>query len=165
MNRRNLAAALLVWIASGAALSSGTTAGARAGPYDPERDPARDLSAALAEAKRDEKRVLLEVGGNWCGWCRAFDRFVHTDESLAEAMRCAFVVVHVNVSPENENVRFLSGYPEVPGYPYFFVLAESGERLASVDTDDFLTGEKYDRRKLLAFIRRWGRPEAKAGAD
>ncbi len=109
----------------------------------------------MAEARRDEKRVLLEVGGNWCGWCREFERFVRADTSLGEALRCAFVVVRVNVSPENSNARFLSAYPDAPGYPYFFVLDDAGSLLACVDTDAFLKGESYDRGKLLAFIRKW----------
>jgi thiol:disulfide interchange protein len=124
-------------------------------PYDPSRDPARDLSAAMAEARHDEKRVLLEVGGNWCGWCRELERFVRADASVGEALRCAFVVVRVNVSPENSNARFLSAYPDAPGYPYFFVLDDAGSLLACVDTDAFLKGESYDRGKLLAFIRKW----------
>ncbi len=118
----------------------------------------------MAEARRDEKRVLLEVGGNWCGWCQELERTVRADASIAEALRCAFVVVRVNVSPENSNARFLSAYPEVPGYPYFFVLDEKGSLLARVDTDDFLKGESYDRGRILAFIRKWSptRPDAKA---
>lgn len=127
-------------------------------PYDPSRDPARDLSAALTEARHDEKRVLLEVGGNWCGWCRELERFVRRDPAVAEAIRCAFVVVRVNVSPENPNTRFLSAYPDVPGYPYLFVLDAKGSLLAQVDTDDFLSGESYDRAKLLEFVTKWSLP-------
>jgi thiol:disulfide interchange protein len=112
----------------------------------------------MSEARRDEKRVLLEVGGNWCGWCRELERFVTSDPAVAEAIRCAFVVVRVNVSPENPNARFLSAYPDIPGYPYLFVLDAKGSLLAEVDTDDFLRGESYDRTRLLAFVTKWSRP-------
>ena len=36
--------------------------------YDPKRDPAADLKTAMAEAQRGGKRILLEVGGEWCPW-------------------------------------------------------------------------------------------------
>ena len=155
MKRRFMAAAATLL-----ALASIGSEGREPRPYDPSRDPARDLSAAMSEAKRDEKRVLVEVGGNWCGWCRELERFVRSDTMVSEALRCAFVVVRVNVSPENENARFLSAYPDVPGYPYFFVLDEKGSLLAAVDTDDVLSGENYDRAKLLAFARKWSPPPA-----
>jgi thiol:disulfide interchange protein len=148
-----------------ALVCTGAARGEEPRPYDPSRDPARDLSAAMSEARRDQRRVLLEVGGNWCGWCRELERFVRRDPDVAQAIRCAFVVVRVNVSPENANARFLSAYPDVPGYPYFFVLDAKGSLLAEVDTDDFLRGESYDRAKLLAFARKWSpspsRPDAK----
>ena len=66
--------------------------------YDPARDPSKDLTVAMAEARADGKLVLLEVGGNWCGWCREFDRFVRADPEVEDALRCAFVVVR-NGSP------------------------------------------------------------------
>jgi thioredoxin-related protein len=161
MKRRfALSAALLLVLAAGDVRAGGERR--EPAPYDPSRDPARDLADAMTEAHRDEKRVLLEVGGNWCGWCREFERFVRADAAVTEALRCAFVVVRVNVSPENANARFLSAYPEIPGYPYVFVLDEAGTLLASVDTDDFLKGESYDRRRLLAFVRKWSRPESKS---
>ena len=133
-----------------------------AGIYDPARDPARDLTVAIADARRDGKRILLEIGGNWCGWCREFERFLRTDATLTQELHCAFVVVRVNVSPENSNARFLSAYPKVPGYPYLFVLDGAGTLLKAVDTDDFLRGESYDRARLLAFVRKWSPPDPTA---
>ncbi len=80
---------------------------------------------------------------------------------MTEALHCAFVVVKVNVSPENPNSRFLSRFPEVPGYPYFFVLDATGSLLLAVDTDDFVSGESYDHALLMAFARRWTAAESR----
>lgn len=33
--------------------------------YDPERDAAADLNAAISAAEQLNKRILLEVGGQW----------------------------------------------------------------------------------------------------
>ena len=35
--------------------------------FDPARDAEGDINAAVAEAKRTGKRVILDVGGEWCG--------------------------------------------------------------------------------------------------
>ena len=33
--------------------------------YDPLRDASADLAATVAQAQRGNKRILLEVGGDW----------------------------------------------------------------------------------------------------
>lgn len=33
--------------------------------YQPERDPKKDLEATVKRAKRDGKRIILEIGGEW----------------------------------------------------------------------------------------------------
>jgi thiol:disulfide interchange protein len=154
---------LLGWIAaiSLAGFLAAADRPAAARIYDPAREPARDLDAAISEATQDGKRILLEVGGNWCGWCRELDSFLRRDAKVTEALHCAFVVVKVNVSPENSNTRFLARFPEVPGYPYFFVLDASGSLLAAVDTDDFVSGESYDHARLMTFARRWTAAESR----
>lgn len=53
--------------------------------YDPKRDAARDINDAVAEAKRTNRRILLEVGGEWCSWCHTLDEFFdkHPDPDRA----------------------------------------------------------------------------------
>jgi hypothetical protein len=36
-------------------------------PYDPSADADAAVAAAFAQARKDGKRVLIELGGNWCG--------------------------------------------------------------------------------------------------
>ena len=67
-----------------------------------------------------------------------------------------FVVLKVNRSPENENAEFLSQFPEIPGYPHFFVLDAIGELLLSQGTAVLEHGEDgYDSRKVLTFLQQW----------
>ncbi|HIC22742.1 MAG TPA: hypothetical protein EYO84_04895, partial [Planctomycetes bacterium] len=37
--------------------------------YDVEADASADIAAAVASAHKNNKRVLVVYGGNWCGWC------------------------------------------------------------------------------------------------
>jgi thiol:disulfide interchange protein len=123
--------------------------------YDPRRDPAADVRAAVQVAGRSGKRILLEVGGEWCLWCHVLDDLVAGDKEVGKQLRDGFVVVKVNWSPENENVRFLAAYPPIPGYPHFFVLESNGTYLHSQRPDAFTQGNNYDRSKLLAFLKQW----------
>jgi thiol:disulfide interchange protein len=123
--------------------------------FDPGRDPAADVAAAVAQAKEQGKRVLLDVGGEWCGWCHIMDRFFAADEEARALRDRAFVLVKVNYSPQNKNQAFLSRYPRIAGYPHLFVLGADGKLLHSQDTGELEAGKGYDRAKMLAFLRNW----------
>jgi thioredoxin-related protein len=146
---------LIAVLALGAVLAATTSEPPRPQLFDPSRDPQRDLWAAVDTAKAQHKRILLDVGGNWCGWCRLLDRSIADDKELSEFIATHFVVVRVNFSPDNTNTAFLSCFPEISGYPHFFVLHSDGTFLHSQSTDVLEAGKGYDRRRLLQFLRRW----------
>ena len=123
--------------------------------FDPSRDAEQDIDAGVAEAKRSGRRVLLDVGGDWCVWCKKLDQFFEDNQDVAALLHESFVLVKVNFSPENKNQRVLSRYPEIPGFPHFFVLDDSGELLRSQGTAELEEGDHHDRAKVLAFLRRW----------
>lgn len=126
-----------------------------AGPFDPTRDSAKDLEAAKVEAKKTHRRILLDVGGNWCSWCRLMDKWFKERPAIREARDKAFVVVPVNFSPENENKAFLGQYPKVDGYPHFFVLDADGNLLRDQSTGDLEEARGYSEAKMRAFIAAW----------
>lgn len=136
----------------GAALAASK---ASPGPFDPTRDPAKDLEAAKGEAKRSGRRILLDVGGNWCSWCRLMDRWFREHAAVREARDKAFVVVPVNFSPENTNGAFLSQYPKIDGYPHFFVLDADGKLVRDQSTGALEEAHGYSQAKMSAFIAAW----------
>jgi thiol:disulfide interchange protein len=125
--------------------------------YDEERDPFPDLDSAVARATAQGKRILLEVGGQWCGWCRILDRFVEEQPAVAERLAERFVVVKVNYSAANRNERFLSRYPAIPGYPHLYVLERDGSFLHSQNTEELEQGRTYSEAAVLAFLEAWAR--------
>ena len=68
--------------------------------YDPKRDAAQDIQDAVKEAQRAHKRILLEVGGEWCSWCHTLDRFFETHAELIQLRDKNFVTVKINFSGE-----------------------------------------------------------------
>jgi len=129
--------------------------------FDPIRDPAKDLREAVARASQSGKRILLDVGGEWCIWCHRLDSLFIKNPDLDKYLNDHFVVVKVNVSKQNKNESFLAQYPKVPGYPHLFVLDETGRLLQSQDTGVLESGKGHDPEKVFAFLKKWAKPEFK----
>lgn len=128
--------------------------------FDPKRDAAKDIHDAAAEAKLTGKRVLLDVGGEWCIWCHRLDTLFAAHPDLNAFLHEHFVVVKVNYSKENKNETLLSHYPKIPGYPHFFVLETDGSLLCSQDTGELESGKGHDPGKVMAFLKKWVPPRS-----
>jgi len=123
--------------------------------YDPKRDAAHDIRDAISEAQSNHKRILLEVGGNWCSWCHILDTFFAAHTDLLALRDQNFVTVKINFSEENENKEVLPRYGPVESYPHLFVLDSDGKLLLSKDTGALESGKSYDLEKLTAFLKAW----------
>jgi thioredoxin-related protein len=126
--------------------------------YDIERDPSQDVADAARKASATGKRILLQVGGEWCSWCHLLDEFVHTNQAISASLQSNFLVLKVNYSTENNNADFLSKFPAIPGYPHLFVLDSDGSFLHSQGTEELEEGRGYSEQAFLAFIDKWKRP-------
>jgi thioredoxin-related protein len=129
--------------------------------YDKARDPAADLKAAVAQAKQENKRILLEVGGEWCIYCRLLNKTIHDDARLTKRLDDSFIVIKVNFSPDVRNEAFLSQYPKIVSYPHLFVLDSDGSLLLSHNPDALMNGDGYAPDLILAFLEKWA-PKEKA---
>jgi len=123
--------------------------------YDPNRSAEQDLKNAVVEAKRTGKHILLEVGGDWCSWCHIMDRYFDQNPGLTALRDTNYVTVKINWSKENENTKFLSQYPKIPGYPHIFILDANGKPLHSQFTGDLEEGQSYNLKKFTDFLKAW----------
>jgi len=123
--------------------------------YDPGRSAEQDLRNAITEAQRTGKRILLEVGGEWCSWCHIMDKFFDQNPNLTKLRDTNYVTVKINFSKENENGKFLGQYPKIPGYPHLFVLESNGKLLHSQFTGDLEQGQSYNLQKFTKFLEAW----------
>jgi hypothetical protein len=78
--------------------------------FDPERNPRTDIAAAGALARESGKRILMELGGDWCVWCTIMDTYFIEHRDVRTAFRESFVIVKVNFSRENQNAAFLANF-------------------------------------------------------
>lgn len=125
--------------------------------YHPEANAEKDVAAAVTQAAREKKFVLLQMGGNWCGWCIRFNKFVTEDPQLDSMVKANFVVYHLNYSPENKNEKQFAkyGFPQRFGFPVFVVLDDRGNRIHTQNSVYLEEGNGYDRKRVMDFFRDW----------
>ena len=123
--------------------------------YDPARDPFKDGAEAIALAKQSNRRILIEVGGEWCKWCKVLDSFLEKNPDIKERLHITFVMLKINVSDENNNNDFLKAFPKTLGYPHMYVAEKNGSVLWSQDTAEFLVKGQYSRQQFTDFFNRW----------
>ncbi|HEX6035959.1 MAG TPA: thioredoxin family protein [Anaerolineales bacterium] len=128
--------------------------------YDPARNPAEDLKQAILFAQQQNKRIMLELGGDWCIWCTWMDEFYATHQDILQYRADHYILVKVNVSDENMNEKFLSQFPAAAGYPHIYILESDGTFLHSQDTVDLEDGrESYVPEVFMAFLQKWALPK------
>ena len=122
---------LLIFIASNLSLFAQEKPSNNSKLYNPSADAKKDISNVIAQAKKENKHVFLQIGGNWCGWCIAFDKKVNENEELKKILNDNYVIYHLNYSNENTNSEILKelGYPQRFGFPVFVILDSDGNRL------------------------------------
>jgi thioredoxin-related protein len=126
--------------------------------FDPARDAAADVAHAVALAKASGKRVIVDVGGEWCTWCHIMDRFIAANDDVRAQIDAHYVWVKVNFSKENRNEALLGRWPRIRGYPHLFVLDARGALLHSQNTAALESGKGYDKQRFIAMLRAWAPP-------
>jgi thiol-disulfide isomerase/thioredoxin len=144
--------------------------------YDESADARVQIAQALDAAKRNNRRVLIQWGGNWCPWCLALHRLMTEDKAIAKVLRYEYDVVHVDCGkPQGKNEDLASEYKaEVrkEGFPYLTVLDADGKVLADQETSSLevknASGESvgvkagHDPARVLSFLEKYKAPRRDA---
>ena len=123
--------------------------------YDVTRDPTADLAETIQRATKEKKRILIQVGGDWCGWCRLMSKFMETDPVISKTLTDNFLVMKVTIDKDQSNEAFLSKYPGKNGFPHLFVLESDGSLLHSQGTAELEKGQGYDQELFQKFLAAW----------
>jgi len=126
--------------------------------YHPKADAAADIATATLQAKKEGKFVLIQAGGNWCTWCIEFERVTTTNASIDSTIKSAYIVYHLNYSPENMNKEAFAKleFPQRFGFPSFIILDGDGHRMHTQNSEYLEDGKKsYDVNKVQAFLNMW----------
>lgn len=154
-----------VVLATGLALSMGAKAGAaREGLYDPDADGRAQLAKALEQAKAEDKRVLVQWGANWCGWCHKLHDYFRENAEARQILEASYVVVLIDSDQNKPLMKDLDVTPR--GVPYLTILGSDGKKIVDQDTGSLETGSAHDPAKVNPFLKRWrGSAEKKIAAN
>jgi thiol:disulfide interchange protein len=121
--------------------------------YSETANPTSDIAAALKQARAENKRVILDFGGNWCGDCQVLNIYMHQSPN-AELLDKHFIVVHVDIGHMDHNVDVAKKYnvPIEKGVPALAVLDSHGKLLYSEREKEF---EHTTAEEVTAFLKRW----------
>jgi thioredoxin-related protein len=123
--------------------------------YDDVRNPAEDLTATISRAKAEKKNILIQVGGDWCGWCKLMSSYIESNEKVRNTILPNYLVMKVTENGDHKNAEFLAQYPSISGYPHLFVLDGDGKLLHSQDTSELEEGHGYNEPAYLEFLNKW----------
>jgi thiol:disulfide interchange protein len=139
---------------------------AKAPIYDESADARQQIAAAVAKAKKDNRRVLIQWGGNWCGWCTRLHELMTSDKDIAHELLYEYDVVHADAGRDQKNLDLMKQYGANPGdgFPFLTVLDADGKPIANQETSSLevkdakgeSTGQQagHDPSKVLAFLKK-----------
>jgi thiol:disulfide interchange protein len=137
-------------------LGDDATAKTKPAIYDENAVGTKQIADALVVAKKENKRVLLQFGANWCGWCHKLHKLFQGDAKISAKLKEAYVVVLVDVNKgHNDDIVNRYGNPTRFGLPVIVVLDADGKALVTQDTGKLEEGDHHDPQKVLAFLNEW----------
>jgi len=132
-------------------------------PYDLQADAKSQVDAALARAKTSGKRVIVDLGGNWCGDCRVFAGILAVPE-VKKFVEAHFEVVLVNVGRYDTNLDIPArwGIEKLAAAPTTLIVSPKGELLNRDDTVALRDARAMTPQAVVDWLAHWAEPVSKA---
>jgi thiol-disulfide isomerase/thioredoxin len=115
-----------------------------------------EIREAEEKAAKEQKRVLLVFGANWCFDCHVLDRAFHRPD-FASVMS-HYEVIHVDIGPDGKKNNDLAKQFDVPlekGVPALAVLDNTGKLLVSQKNGEFEDARAMAPEVILVFLNKW----------
>ena len=130
-------------------------------PYNEKADATADVDKALARAKATNKRVLIKMGGNWCGDCRILQATMDLPE-MKTFLNRNFEMVSVDVGRMDKNLQVPARYgitSKLEGVPAILVVdPKSGQQLVGKAQVAALADARHMKPQALAdWFAQWTR--------
>ena len=128
--------------------------------YDEAAIGSEQIMAALANAKKENRRVLVQWGANWCGWCKLLHELQKSDRTISKELMYEYDVVRIDIGQFNKHMDLAEKYGadlKKNGVPFLTVLDADGKVLANQETSSLeskVEGQKgHDPKLVLDFLK------------
>jgi thioredoxin-related protein len=100
-----------------------------------------DFNEGATLAKKENKKLLVDVYTDWCVWCKKMDKDVYSNDRVRQSVAAHFVAVKLNAE-SSKGISFngaqmneakLAGAMGVTGYPTIVFLDPAAHPITKVD--------------------------------
>ena len=105
--------------------------------YDEKADAQKLINDALAKAMKENRRVLIQWGANWCGWCHLLHDTFEKDKDVRKKLLYEYDLVLIDVGRFDKNLDIAEEYkadPKANGLPFLTILDADGQVIANQET-------------------------------
>ena len=98
-------------------------------PYDETANADAQVAAAFDRARKSHKRVLIDLGGNWCGDCIVLTNFMRLPE-MQKFVSAHYEFVPVDVGRFNRNLQIPARFgitKKLEGVPALLIVTPDGK--------------------------------------
>ncbi len=135
-----------------------------------------NFTQGVKEAASTNKKVLIDVYTDWCGWCKRMDKDTYSDKSVRSYLNQEYVLVKLNAESNNTEMidtmsvtdAQLASAFGVSGYPTTVFLTSDGQPITAapgyMKPDEFLHvlkyigGDFYKKMKFPDYLKSQGVP-------
>jgi len=168
LRRIRIATALVVALAAAPALATGAAAPRMSAnsidsiavpdaPFDRSADADHDVAAAFARAAEEHKRVLIDLGANWCADCRILVGVMALPE-LRAFLDAHFAVVSVDVGRFNRNLQIPARFgvtDRLEGVPIILIATPDGMLVNRGHVDALVEARKLTPQAISDWLATW----------
>jgi len=128
--------------------------------YDVKADGEQQIAVAVAQAGRERKRVLLDLGANWCADSQALFQLFNTNPEIRRVIEDYYVFEMIDVNQRglgarNAKVVARFGDPIATGIPVLLILDANGVLLNNDPAERLPDSAHNHPTMVLAYLRKW----------
>jgi thiol-disulfide isomerase/thioredoxin len=127
-------------------------------PYDDRADADAALAATIARAKASGKRVLIDLGGNWCTDCRILAAVMELPE-LKPFIAKHYEVVEIDVGRMNKNMQIPAKYgvTKLAGVPTVLIVDTNGKLINATNSADLADARSMNPQGIANWLARFAK--------
>lgn len=132
--------------------------------YDAKADAQVLVDRALAKARANQTRVLVMLGGNWCGWCHKLHDLFGANAAIKKLLRDEYQLVMLDTQGPNTQALLDAWKVEAKSVPYLVVLDAEGQVVCRQPTEPLEQADHHDPARVLDFLTEQQAPPVSAQA-